>query len=230
MKLSILLVLSLLSIHTFSQNNDTIFSYYFKTAASQFKSIDNLNENQFGEYRLMKGKSTAFNNYDLRIEAGENLIIDETGVYLLKNKILSISRTEIRENSKYSITNGYLHGVLKHDSLAVALQDELFYFLMPTKAYLYESHNSNQTLIDVSNHSFLVLSKESNGYYSVLKIETNTNQINLSELDLNYTDTKSIHHDSIIENGIETFLLHPTSEQWDLIHHHFIIFESYLLK
>jgi len=230
MKLIILLVLSLLSAHSFSQDNNTIFSYYFKTVSTPFKSIDNLNTNQFGEYQLMKGKSTAFNNYELRIEAGENLIIDETGVYLLKNKILSISRTEIRENSKYSISNGYLHGVLKNDSLAVALQDELFYFLMPTKAYLYESSNVNQKLVEFSNNAYLVLTKESNAYYSILKIETNANQVNFSELDLNYIDTKSITHDSIMENGIETFILHPTSAQWDLILTNFSTIDGYSIQ
>ena len=98
---------------------------------------------------------------------------------------MSISRTEIRENSKYSISNGYLHGVLKNDSLAVALQDELFYFLMPAKAYLYETTNSDQAFVEISNGSYLVLTKENNTYYSTLKIdpESQPGEINLDLLD-----------------------------------------------
>lgn len=227
MKFTILLLLSTLSIPGFSQSNRKVFSYYFKSATTQYKSIDNLNTNQFGEYQLEKGKSTIFNNYELRIEAGENLIIDETGIYVLKNKILSISRTEIRENSKYRISNGYLHGVLKNDSLAVALQDELFYFLMPTKAYLYNTSDSNQSIVELSTNSYLVLTKENNSYYSTLKIEINHNQIKCSELDLNYEDTQSTQHDVISENGIETFLLSPSQKQWDLILTHFVTIDSY---
>jgi hypothetical protein len=228
MKFSVLFILSLLSVQAFSQNShNNVFSYYFKSAATQYKSIDNFSENQFGEYKLMEGKSSIFNNYELRMEAGENLIIDETGVFVLKNRILSISRTEIRENSKYSISNGYLHGVLKNDSLAVALQDELFYFLMPAKAYLYETTNSDQAFVEISNGSYLVLTKENNTYYSTLKIDISTNQIMFSELDLSYDDTKSTSHEAIAENGIETFILSPTQNQWDLILTHFVTIDSY---
>jgi hypothetical protein len=227
MKFTFLLIFSLLSLQTFSQNSPSVFSYYFKSDATLYKTIDNFNESQFDKYQLMKGKSTIFNNYELRVEAGESLTIDETGVYVLKNKILSISRTEIRENSKYSISNGYLHGVLKNDSLAVALQDELFYFLMPTKTYLYETTNSNQTFVEITNSSYLVFTKESNAYYSTLKIDINKNQINFSELNLNYVDTKSINHDTITEYGIETFILNPSKKEWDLILSKFVIIESF---
>ena len=227
MKFSILIILSLLTAQAFSQDKHTVFSYYFKSVATQYKSVDNFNKNQFGEYQLMKGKSSIFNNYDLRMEAGENLIVGETGVFVLKDKLMSISRTEIRENSKYSISNGYLHGVLKNDSLAVALQDELFYFLMPTKTYLYETTNSNQTFVEITNSSYLVFTKESNAYYSTLKIDINKNQINFSELNLNYVDTKSINHDTITEYGIETFILNPSKKEWDLILSKFVIIESF---
>ncbi len=227
MKLSLFVVLSFLYTVSYSQENDEIFSYYFKSKTTQFNTVNQFKSNQIGEYKLMEGKSNLFSNYALRMEAGENLIIDQTGIYILKNKILSISRTEIRENSKYSISNGYLHGVLKNDSLAVALQDELFYFLMPTKAYLYELSNSNQQLIDMPSDSYLILTQESNTYFSILKIEINNQIVTLSELDMNYKDTKTVQHESITENGIETFILNPTENQWNMILSHFISYELY---
>jgi len=228
MKLSLLVLFTFLYTFSYSQNQSKIFSYYFKTKTTHFKTVSKFESNQIGDYKLAKGTSTLFNNYELRMEAGENLTIDESGIYILKNKILSISRTEIRENPKYSISNGYLHGVLKNDSLAVALQDELFYFLIPTKAFIYETTNSSQQLIELPNNSFLVLTQEDNSYFSVLKIDITNQSINLSELDLNYMDTKKISHKTITENGIETFVLNPTSKQWTLILNHFIVFDSYL--
>lgn len=227
MKLTLFFLFSILTLQSYSQKKSNIFSYYLESTSSPYKTIANFDENQFGNFTLLKGKTTPFNNYELRIEAGENLIIDEDGIYVLKNKILSISRTEIRENSKYRISNGYLHGVIKDDSLAVALKDELFYFLMPTKAYLFDSKNASQHLIEASANSFLVISKESNTYYSVLKIDITNTEITFSELDLNYEATKSITHNSIMENGIETFILTPTLNEWELILKNFVSIDSY---
>jgi len=230
MKLLILVLLFPLTTLTFAQDSTKVFSYYFKSETSQFKTINEFTKNQIGIYKLQKGKSTLFNNYDLRIEAGEDLIIDETGIYILKNKILNISRTEIRENSKYSISNGYLHGVLKNDSLAVALQGELFYFLMPSKGFLFESNNKEQQIVDLTNNSLLVLSKEDNGYYSALKIDFNNSEVSLSELDLNFHQTNSILHVNIIENGITTFILNPNQKNWKTILNNFVLMDSYQKK
>ena len=211
----------------YSQDSTKVFSYYFANKTDQFKNITEFKTTKLGVYKLQKGTSSPFNNYDLRIEAGENLILDESGIYIEKNKILNISRSEIRENSKFSIRNGYLHGVLSNDSLPVALQGESFYFLMPTKAYLYETANTKQQIVDVSNQHYLVLSQEDNGYYSALKIQFIKNSIQLSELDLNYTESKSIKHTKITENGFETFLFNPKQKEWDLILSRFKLFESY---
>lgn len=230
MKFSILVLLSLLSFQSFAQSDSNIFSYYLKSNHTPYQVMTNLDETKFGDYQLMKGKSTTFNNYDLRIEAGENLNIDETGVYILKNKILNISRTEIRENSKYSVSNGYLHGIIKNDSIPVALDGELFYFLMPTKVYLFDVTNAKQKLFSISTNNFLILSQETNGFYSATTIEFKQQKVTFSELDLNYLDTKSIAHEPIIENQIETFLLTPTKVQWPLLLNNFSMLDSYSTK
>lgn len=224
-KFTLVLVLSLIFNTSFSQDSLQSFSYYFeKNQCKPYELGNSINLNNWGTYELIESKSN-----QMRIAAGDALVIDETGVYIAKNKLLSINREEVRENSKYIVKNGYLHGISATDSFAVALQDELYYFLMPSKAFLYEK-NSLQTLYQVNANSYLIFTQEDNGYYSALQIGVNNSQITLAELDLTYGQFDSITHSIISENDIKTFLMNPSKKEWKIIIKAFVIYDSYLLK
>lgn len=203
------------------------FSYYFKNNdCSAYKSISGFGKtNYFGTYKLVENKHN-----QMRVTAGDDLVIDEHGVYIAKNKLLSISREEVRENSRYLVKNGYLHGVTLNDSIPTFLQDSSYYFLMPTKAFLFDASLPTQKLYKVNNTTFLVFTNEDNGYYSVLNIQINQGKISLSELDLTYNETNAIVHTTTTENGIKTFILSPKKSQWSSILSGFEMYDSYQKK
>jgi hypothetical protein len=211
---------------SFSQDSLEAYSYYFKNnECKPYELGTYINLTNWGAYALINSKTN-----QLRITAGDDLVIDETGLYIAKNKLLSISREEIRENSKYIVKNGYLHGISNTDSFAVALQDELYYFLMPSKAFLFKQQNENQKLYQIKTASYLVLTKEDNGYYSALKFTITNSKITLAELDLTYYQVEEMTHKLTTENNIKTYLMDPNKKEWDIILKSFVIYDRYLLK
>jgi len=210
-----------------AQDSLQSYSYYFNTnTCATFSKIDGFDKtNYFGRYKLMENERN-----QMRVTAGDDLVIDENGVYISKNKLLSISREEVRENSKYRVKNGYLHGILANDSLPTFLQDESYYFLMPTRAFLFDVTVKNQTLYKINTSTFMVFTKENNGFYSVLKINIKSNKITLSELDLTYNQVDGLTYKLTTENGIKTYLLTPTKQQWQFILTKFVVYDKYVLK
>lgn len=225
-KLILGLTVVLLSNLSIAQDSLQAFSYYFvNNTCKPYESGNSINLKYWGTYGLIASKSN-----QMRAAAGDDIVIDETGVYIAKNKILSISREEIRENSKYIVKNGYLHGVSETDSFAVALQDELYYFLMPSKAFLYEKSNTIQKLYQVNTSTYLILSKEDNGFFSGLKISIKNGTISLAELDLTYSQAEEISHSITTENNIKTYLMNPSKKDWAIILNAFEVYDSYQLK
>jgi len=218
-----LLIYFLFNLSAYAQDSLSSFSLYFESDhCKHFTLIDGLTKtNYLGKYQLNPTKHNT-----MRITAGDEPIISEKGIYISKNKLISISREEVRENSKYRVKNNYLHGVIINDSLPVIIEDDAYYFLMPTKAYLYNNSNNSQSLWKTTN-GFLIFSKENNNYYSALKLIFLANNLSLSELDISYNKTLKIKH-SIAENpSIKTFILKPTKKDWTILLNEFIIYDTY---
>lgn len=210
----------------FSQEPEDIYSIYFNVNANPAtEKLNGIDERLYGTYNLV-GK----NENDLRVAAGNDLIVDQTGIYLQKNTVLSISRTEIRENSKYTIREGYLHGVIPNDSVMVALDGESYYFLLPQKSYLYEPNKTNPVIYKGLNlNEYVVLSKESNGYLSALYISFSGDLIQLKQLDLEQKefDFKSVKHEKIMEGKIPVYILNPSPTDWKNVMRYFSIYDTY---
>lgn len=210
----------------FSQAQEDIYSIYFNANAKPAtEKLNGIDERLHGTYNLV-GKS----ENDLRVAAGNDLIVDGTGIYLQKNTVLSISRTEIRENSKYTIRDGYLHGVVPNDSVMVALDGESYYFLLPQKSYIYEPNKTTPVIYKGLNlNEYVVLSKESNGYLSALYISFSGDLIQLKQLDLEQKefDFKLIKHDKIMEGKIPVYILNPSATDWKNILRYFSVYDTY---
>jgi hypothetical protein len=204
----------------YSQPDTTNFSYYFKNNSAVYKQINGVDTRFFGKYTLKPNKHN-----EIRVAAGDYFIIDSSGIYIEKNNLISISKAEVRENGKYNVINGFLFGVINNDSIPVVLQDDKYFFLTPTKSFLFEK--THHFMYKVNTNSFLVFSKEDNGYYSLLKIDFNGSILSLSELELNYQQVKQIKSKFIIENGFDTYLLTPLKNQWQLIIDAFQVYDVY---
>lgn len=210
----------------FGQDNEEIYSVYFDSKINPgTKKLNSIPAKYYGTFSLITKSEI-----DLRGAAGDNLIVDESGVYLSKNRLLSISREEIRENSQYSISNGYLHGVLENDSVLVALEDDSYYFLIPRKIYLYELANQNTFLYQgLDANKMLVLSKEDNTHYSAIYVTFNGGNVVLNELDFDQKilDFRSLRGKKTEIEGTTTYILNPTKVEWQLLMKHFITYDTY---
>ena len=210
----------------FGQNDDGIYSVYFDSKADP--GTDKLNGipvKYHGTFNLINASDN-----DLRMAAGDNLVVDETGVFLLKNRLLSISREEIRENSQYTISGDYLHGVLEKDSVLVSLENESYYFLIPRKVYLYELGNvSTRIYKGLIPNETLILSREDNAHYSAIYLSFQAGEVILKELnfDQKTLDFRSLKGKKTEINGTPTYILNPSKTEWKQLMNYFIEYDRY---
>lgn len=76
----------------------------------------------------------------------------------------------MRENSQYLVRDGYLHGVIENDSLPAFLQEERYYFLMPTSGFFYEAGGEDQLYVGNKKEEFILFSPAENVGYSAIGI------------------------------------------------------------
>lgn len=218
---SVITIVFLSQLIGYSQSDTVNFSYYFENNSAVYKQISVVDSRFYGKYQLKPNKHN-----ELRIAAGDYFIVDSSGIYIEKNNLISIPKAEVRENGKYNVVNGYLFGVISNDSVPVVLQDDKYFFLVPAKSFLY--HKTEHFMYKINSNSFLVFSKEDNGYFSLLKIDFTGSALNLSELELNYQQIKQIKSKFVIENGFDTYLLTPSKNEWQLILNAFQMYDVYV--
>lgn len=221
-----LLVFSLFLTNYVVWGQTDFYSVYFKSSKVEGgKSLSVIEKNVYGNYRLDEDEENI-----LRSSAGDRLIVDETGIYIAKNKLLSISRTEIRENPDYTIRDGYLHGVVSNDSVLTALEDELYYFLIPAKTYLYETGNTDFSLYQgLLKSDYIVLSKEPDNIYTALYIQFNAGKIALQEIDLenDIFDLRKVQNITKSESNPIVYHIKPSSSEWKKIMSCFSTYDTY---
>ncbi|HIP37112.1 MAG TPA: hypothetical protein EYG85_09695 [Crocinitomix sp.] len=221
--LPIILTLIFTFNYVYAQQDTTNFSYYFKNNTADYQKVNVVPKRFYGIYELKPNKRN-----EIRIAAGDYFIIDSSGIYISKNNLISITKEEVRENGKYNVKNGYLFGVKANDSIPVVLQKDKYYFLIPVKSYLYST--SSHVMYKINSSSFIIFSKEDNGYYSVIKIDFNGHSLKLSELELNYKQINSIKHEFTKDGIYDTYLLTPKKSHWELILNTFIQYDEYIRK
>jgi len=162
----------------FAQAADDFYSFYFhKSSLFELNSVQKVAPQLFGKYELRDLPQN-----EVRRAAGEFLHVDATGIYMQKNKLLHISREEVRENSKYWVKDNYLFGVMEKDSVPVALEGDNYYFLVPSKTYLFESKGGANRMMQVSKTRYALFSFEDVGHYSVVVVEFGTGTLELKEI------------------------------------------------
>jgi hypothetical protein len=211
------LLISTLMLANFSFSQEELFSFYFhEDGIFVLESVRSVNPRLFGKYEL-----TDLAENEVRRAAGENLVVDESGVYLEKNRLLSISREEVRENSQYRVSKGWLHGVIENDSVPCALDEEMYYFLIPVKTYLYGSRKGPERLVPISGSRYGIFSQEGNGFFSGIILNFSQNGVSLNEIVFSKHDPNNIEKietSKTIEeegNDFSTYILSPTVEEWN---------------
>ncbi len=212
---------------SFAQDDEGVYSLYFSVPlVDGNKELTTIKPIFYGSYGLQTTEENA-----LRSAAGDVLQVDETGVYLEKNKLLSISKAEVRENSAYTVKNGYLFGVVEGDSVMTAFQDDAYYFLIPSKTYLYAVNNTDFKLFEgLNSQQLVVFTKEKNeNYYTTLVVQFNAGAIELKELDLNHPfyDARKVADQKIKQKGMSTYVVNPTAAEWQKILNCYVVYDRY---
>lgn len=228
MKRMIIMIMMLAAGNSMAQ--DDVFSFYFDAEAmGQLKSVQTVNPRLFGKYELVDSPAN-----EVRRAAGEFLVIDGTGIYLEKNRLLSISREEVRENSKYRVSKGWLHGVVENDSVPCALDEDQYFFLVPVKTYLYGQATGPERMVQISGSKYALFSQAESGYFSAIIVNFKQGGVDLNDVVFSKKDPNNIDQiekKKIEEgnNGITTYLLSPTPEEWEsfIFKSCFEVYDSY---
>ncbi len=211
---------------SFAQENDeNFYLYYFSgSTGNQLTEISNVENKFFGKFDLKANRGN-----EVRIAAGDNLVIDESGIAIEKNRLLTISREEIRENSQYHISNGFLHGISGNDSVLISPDgNDNYLFLYPVKTYLFEVGQSNKIFQGANSQSYLIMEQEDNGYWTSLYVEFSSVGVSLKEVSFESTcKIEDIQNKDEQDGEYTTYILSPTKEEWSTLFTCYLTYDFY---
>ena len=142
-------------------------SYYFSDPMpSAENSVTTVASSQFGKYVASNGRTYEFSN---------------EGVYVISTSISSISRETIRESSKYSVRNGFIHGVLENDSLPCVTEGERHYFGVKNKDAII-GIGSDNVMCKIDANTYIINVFE-NGQYIPTRIKFIGKTVSISYFD-----------------------------------------------
>jgi hypothetical protein len=177
-------------------------SYEFKyPLPPDAKQIQHVDRPYYGTY--------SSDSSDISYEFNEN------GVFSNTFMVQSISRETVRESSKYQIRNGYLHGVVKDDSVLVVEQDDQYYFGIPQSSCLICEGVQN-VLMKRSGTSY-ILNFYENGHYlpALLSFEGSSFSIQFFDYEL---ETKAFRKITVSgekeSENLTTITLEPDLKQY----------------
>ncbi|NRA11496.1 MAG: hypothetical protein HRT57_06050 [Crocinitomicaceae bacterium] len=198
MKIYCLIASVILSFSTFSQK-----SYYFSdplpSATSKISSVE---KKFYGTYKSKTGTIS----YQF----------DAAGVSIISTSISSISRKSIRESSVYDVRGGYIHGVLKNDSVPCILEDEYYYFGI-RNVDVFIGGQSQNVLAESGVSSIYFLNIFENGNYTPMQLEFKGGKLTMRyfEYDLESTKFDFIEEQKVIDTQYQKLVvLSPTVEEF----------------
>lgn len=225
--LNILLFLGIWSASA-QEIKDQAYSVYFtEKALTLLKPISAITSIYFNKFQPKESEKN-----QIRIAAGEYLIIDASGIYLQKNKLLFITREQVREDSKYEVRDGYMFGVIENDSVPTALDGENYYFLIPAKTYLFDSKTTGAKLFEGRGASeFILFNREDNNHYTAVYIRFITGGVELMEPVLNDETcaVKNVKDTEVITGEFNTYIFSPTLKEWQLLFGCFVSYDEYVV-
>lgn len=229
MKRALKILLFLVIGSTYAQEKSEIpYSAYFTEKSLSVLSVQkSIGSTWYAKYQL---KPTEKNQ--MRIAAGEYLVVDETGIYIEKNKLLFVTREEVRENSKIDVRNGYLFGVSETDSVPTALDGENYYFLVPAKTYLCELRSSSHKLFaGLNSGEFLLMTLEENNHYTAMYLKFQAGSLALMEPAFNTEkcSCRQVKEHEVTKEDFEIYTMSPTFKEWQILFACFTVYDQYVV-
>lgn len=145
-------------------------------------------------------------------------IFNEKGIYTSEVIPLKIPKAEVRESSKYNVSNGYIFGVKDNDSLPYIMQGDAYLVGIENLRLQADWKNKESENEVYMNDQSLYLHFKEGDYYSIIKIEQKVNTLVFYEFhyeahteqlkSLKKTDEEKI-------NSMPTLILNPKSKEWE---------------
>ncbi len=198
MKIVAIITYIFLSGIAFSQN-----SYYFSNPLpTEEKKVQSVDKKWYGEY---KDESTSM-----------TYRFNENGITIVSTQVSSISKKLVRETSKYTVKQDFIHGVIEDDSLPCILEKGYYYFGVRNRDAVVFKNSSTQ-LTRINDREYM-MNYEENGKYIPVKLTFSNSKLTISEFDydpakraFNFIETKS-------ESNLETqnvVVLTPTDSEFN---------------
>jgi hypothetical protein len=149
-------------------------------------------------------------------QTGTIFQFDMEGITMITTIYSFITREQIRESSKFSVRNGYLHGMVKNDSLPCYLENDKYYFGIKQQEVLI-GKGSPHKLTKIDDRHYIINFKESYGYVPTL-LTLKSNKITLQH----FTYPSGTVLFDVIKNkklidgaaGTATIVISPSETEW----------------
>lgn len=194
---------------TFSQN-----SYYFSNPLpTEEKKVQSVDKKWFGEYKDEK-RALAYN-------------FSADGITIISTQVSSVSKRMVRESSKYSVKDDFIHGVVENDSLPCVLEKGVYYFGIRNRdAVIYK--NSPTQLTRLNDREY-ILNYDENGKYLPVKLVFSNGKLTVSDFDyepdqrtFGFIETQS----ETKENAQNIIVLSPSDHEFDQLNSRYFIERS----
>ena len=178
-------------------------SYYFSDPVpSEELIVQNVDAKYFGLYTTTTGRAYEFS---------------EVGIHAISTSVSSMSRETIRESSKYSVRNGFIHGVVLNDSIPCVLEGENYFFGVKNRDLLVGVGSSN--VLTKSGGSYYINVKDE-GVFFPMKLDFAKKSLQIKYFDYDFETTifdGISEKKSIPSEYNEMIILQPTKEEFSAI-------------
>jgi hypothetical protein len=162
-------------------------------------------------------KTTLANHFGTyQLDSSDRLIIIcEAGIFAQNNIVTSISRSTIRESTKYQIKDGMIYGVHPTEAYPCFLEGEDYYFGVPNSDLIIGEGCENK-LVKISNNAY-VLNFFENGTYTPCLIKIINDELRIQYFDYD-SDTEAFKNLPVARAttnmGMKNITLKPDVDQF----------------
>lgn len=184
-------------------------SYYFSSPLYASNKTETVNSRYFGTYIDDKGRKYVFN---------------EKGISIVSTIVTAISREQLRESSKYRVSNGYMHGVVEGDSIPCVLEGENYYFGVRNTDVMIGTGSMNILTSEESSTDTYYINLYQNGTYIPMKITFKGRKLTITNLDydIDKPEFSGIENQKEIKGENQTIVvLSPTKSELNTIDSYF---------
>lgn len=142
-------------------------------------------------------------------------VVDEQGIYIVSLVVASVSREQVRENSKLQIRGSYLFGIKENDSVPVVLEGDNYYYGITQKLAI-AGEGSMNMLTKLSATTYVINFHEGD-YFEPSLVTFSGNKMTIVHGNLDYQDVFKpiLQIKTITRYGSEVAILAPSPAQWD---------------